>query len=100
MSPKSTAKGCFEFVDKPPPRVILERSEGSRGGKNLDFWRFFREEQAPPLRTYINFYFPHNFFDSLKALQKAGSHKEVLFLLVGTGVPDGPKRHNCAAANK
>ena len=28
------------------------------------------------------------------------SHKDVTILLVGTGVPDGPKRHNCSAENK
>ena len=31
---------------------------------------------------------------------KASSHKDVTILLVGTGVPDGPKRHNCIAEGK
>ena len=29
-----------------------------------------------------------------------GSHKEVWIFLVGTGVLDGPKRHNCYAEDK
>ena len=35
-----------------------------------------------------------------KSLTKGGSHKDVAILLVGTGVLDGPKRHNCSAENK
>ena len=35
-----------------------------------------------------------------KSEQKRGSHKEVWFFLVGTGVLDGPKRHNCSAVDK
>jgi hypothetical protein len=31
---------------------------------------------------------------------KAGSHKEVYSHFVGTGVLDGPKRHNCIAEGK
>ena len=31
---------------------------------------------------------------------KQTSHKDVGFLLVGTGVLDGPKRHNCSAVDK
>ena len=31
---------------------------------------------------------------------RGASHKDVTILLVGTGVPDGPKRHNCAAEDK
>ena len=31
---------------------------------------------------------------------KAASHKEVGFLLVGTGVPDGPQRYKCNAEDK
>ena len=29
-----------------------------------------------------------------------GSHKEVWIFLVGTGVLDGPKKHNCTAKDK
>ena len=35
-----------------------------------------------------------------KHLQKAGSHKEVYILFVGTGVLDCPQRHNCNAEDQ